>query len=220
MKKSLFCSICICLCLSLSADFRANKSGKVLIVELTATPNTEITMELIKEDFLKAMSKAVSLKCKALELKDKNGEYYFIVVGKEELLQPDKHFDRLAKQIEAMKTSTFIKGEAKVIKYKTSAMYVSETYLNGKLKDTYESEWTSGPFTPKTSTYRTGLDTYVTKTYYRPPQTKESIEYGPGTSTTIPGIINFAEKCFYITFFNMLQQRVLHLTYPTPAAYV
>jgi len=25
---------------------------------------------------------------------------------------------------------------------------------------------------------------------------------------------------FYITFFNILQQRVLHLTYPTPAAYV
>ena len=48
------------------------------------------------------------------------------------------------------------------------AQYHSDTYKNGRLESEYSSDWTQGYFAPKTSTYKSGGDTYTTKTYYTP----------------------------------------------------
>ena len=65
------------------------------------------------------------------------------------------------------------------------AKYVSETYCNGKLENTFESDWDGDYFEPERSTYKSNGDIWITKTYYKPPY-YDYVETYPGSFSDSP----------------------------------
>ena len=183
------------------ADIKTRKEGKVLVVDFyiprdsTALFESDSLMSwsFIEKDLQEVLDIASQQKCNAILLRDKKDEYFKIVKGKEYLTM-----DYLKGIIDEMSHTTFVPG--KVIGHEkvraSGAKYRQETYLNGKLHDTYESDWTSGWFAPKTSTYRSGGDTYVTQTFYVPPADKIIEKREPGKEVKIEGYIVFAEDVY------------------------
>jgi len=123
---------------------------------------------------------------------------WMFVIGKENLEDADTQVAKFKSKIEEMKSFDFVEGKEKRIeRVNIPSKYRSETYLNGELIDTYESDWDSGYFKTTTSTYKSGKDTYLTKTFYVPPKTIEK-EYATGESVEVAGIVNFVNKVYFI----------------------
>ena len=182
------------------AKIKTEKAAGALIVRMYIDDYANVTMELLEQDFAEALSVAQKRKCKTLMIYDNSGNPYYIVTGKEKFQQTDKQLEKLREIVDGMTTTEYIKGKVKSSKQVKvcGPKYRSETYLNGRLVDTYETDWSQGPFKATTSTYRTSGDTYLTKTFYVPAKYKTEEEYEPGTSIVKEGILRFAEEVYYL----------------------
>ena len=190
---------------TVEAKFKIEKvSYKIAVVRFYIDNYDYVSMQMVEQDFVDALQEAHTMKVKTFILYSNSGMPFLIINGKEEMLQVDKYLDKLKKEIDDMTTYEFQQGKVKSSRlvFVSGAKYRSETYLNGKLSDIYESDWDAGYFKPSTSTYtcRTsnGMDVYVTKTFYVAPKYKTEYTYEKGTTTTIQGIYHFARKV-YIT---------------------
>ena len=181
------------------ARIETQKSGKYLAVKFYA-PNLEsVTEELFIKDYWDAIEFAKAKKCHTISFYGNDGFTFCFIKGYEEIEKADRYLAELLEKIPSMATTEFIQGE-KIGTERVSvagAKYRQETYLNGKLHDVYESDWDSGPFAPRTSTYISGGDTYVTKTFYVAPKHADKAKYGEGSYVTTPGITVFAKKTYH-----------------------
>lgn len=117
---------------------------------------------------------------------------------KKEIEAVNKWIELVKEQINNMSYTEHIKGD--VIKSwkvrKSGPKYVTETYLNGKLQDRFESDWDMGYFQQTSSTYTSGSDTYVTTTYFKPEQYETKQEYGPGKTVIYSGVKAFVSRVY------------------------
>ena len=185
---------------TIDAKVKIEKVSKVAIARFYIDNYDQVSMETVEQDFLNALREAQTMKVKAFMIYDNTGSPYLIIMGKEEMLQEDKYLNELTKKIEDMTTRNFERGEVKSSRQVMASgpKYRSETYLNGKLTDTYETDWDAGYFKPSTSTYKSSSGTYVTKTFYVAPKYRTEYTYGEGTATTIEGIHHFARKVYIL----------------------
>lgn len=184
----------------IEAKVKIEKVSKVAVARFYIDNYDYVSMQMVEQDFVDALQKAQTMKVKAFMLYSNSGGPFFIIKGKEEMLQVDKHLDELKKKIDDMTTRDFKQGEVKSSRQVLASgpKYRSETYLNGKLTDTYETDWDAGYFKPSTSTYKSSSGTYVTKTFYVAPKYRTEYTYEKGTTTTIEGIYHFARNIYII----------------------
>lgn len=185
---------------TLEAKVKIEKVSKVAVARFYIDNYDSVTIQMVEQDFVDALQKAHTMKVNTFMLYSNSGSPFFIIKGKEEMLQVDKHLSELKKKIDDMTTRDFKQGEVKSSRQvlASGAKYRSETYLNGRLTDTYESDWDAGYFKPSTSTYKSSSGTYVTKTFYVAPKYKTEYTYEKGTTTTIEGIYHFARKIYIL----------------------
>lgn len=188
----------IIFCSSISATVVTKKSGKSLIVEFHTKSLSEVSIEYIETDFRKAMAEANNQNSSTVLFKDNVGNFYKIVKGKDKISQVDQCCNELKNEIAKMAVHSSVQGE----KIKTERVklrnpqYRSETYINGRLDSTYETDWTTGYFPPETSSYKTGNRTYVIKTYYVPEQYGMKDVFAPSYTITTQGIQIFINKVY------------------------
>ncbi|MBQ6286967.1 MAG: hypothetical protein IJK73_04850 [Bacteroidales bacterium] len=183
------------------AEIRTKKTGKILSVEFyipkdsTALFENEepVTWPYIENDIRKVVEEVARQKCKTLIFYDKEGKIFKAFKGKDQLTIKFINYS-----IESLECTKYIQGEVigKKTVQKNSAKYRMDTYLNGKLYDTYESDWTSGWFAPTTSTYKSEGHTFVTKTYYLAPSSETIEVRAPGKYVKTEGYTIFAESVY------------------------
>lgn len=182
-------------------EIKTKKEGKILLVEFyiprdsTALFESDSTMSwsFVEKDLQDALIHASQGNYRSMIIYDKDGDIFMIFKGKEQLTM-----SHISEKIDQLGYIKHIEGEIigkKTIK-RSVAKYRQDTYLNGKLHDTYESDWSSGWFAPKTSTYKSGGDTYETRTYYLPPSSETVEVRGPGEDVEVKGYTVFAEKVY------------------------
>lgn len=185
---------------TIEAKVKLEKVSKVAVARFYTDNYDLVSMKTVEQDFLSALREAQTMKVKTFMVYDNEGRPYLIIKGREEMHQENKHLNRLMAAIEDMTTRKFEKG--KVVSSRqvmtSGPKYRSETYLNGKLTDTYETDWDAGYFKPSTSTYKSSSGTYVTKTFYIAPKYRTEYTYEQGTTTIIEGIHNFARKVYIL----------------------
>jgi hypothetical protein len=199
MKRMIICVFfLIAFELILSARIETQRNGKYLAVRFYADSLEIVTEEYFAEDFWNAIAIAKAQKCNTISFYGNDGFTFCFINGKDEINMADVYLDDILKNIAGMEEQKYIQGEEIGSERVTvsGAKYRQETYLNGKLHDVYESDWDSGPFAKRESTYRSGGDTYVTKTFYVPPKHTNKAKYAAGSYVTIPGIVVFAEKTY------------------------
>lgn len=206
MRKLALVILAMSLTIVAMADTKTKKTGKTLLVEFYYPKDTSLfgtdslSLEYIMRDIGEAFSEAASLKCTGMILYDKDGGTSNVIVGKGVIKSPEGKLSEIRESIENMRETQYIPG--KLIGHTTvkrsGAKYRQETYLNGKLQSTYESDWSHGWFAPETSTYKSGRDTYVTKTFYVGPQSETKEVREQGTSVMIPGNAVFARKMYRV----------------------
>ncbi len=187
--------------ISLSAQARVSYSAnkKTLTAFFSAADDEIVTMDSFKRDWYDAVQYAIDNKYKCLIFQGANGEYFQVIKGNEQLYNADWYWSVLEGKIAKMGSTTYIQGEEigrENVKV-SGPKYVSETFINGKRDSIYESDWHNGPFPTETSTYKSGGDTYVTKTYYRPAKYEEKIKYAPGKRIVVTGIEEFAKQTYF-----------------------
>ena len=183
---------------TIDAKVRIEKVSKIAVARFYIDNYDSVSMQIVEQDFVDALKEAQTMKVKTFMLYENSGGPFLIIKGKEELFQVDKYLEELKKRIENMTTRDFKQGEVKSSRQvlASGAKYRSETYLNGRLTDTYETDWDAGYFKSSTSTYKSSSGTYVTKTFYVAPKYKTEYTYEKGTTTTIEGIYHFARKIY------------------------
>ena len=189
-------------CFSVSAEIKTEKHGKTLIVKFYTDGYNQVTEERFQNDFTNAMQVAINQKCTAVAFKDNTGGWYKIIKGKKELQFIKTHLDKVMLEIEKMQI-TETKRTQKPSKRPIStgkAKYRVDTYINGILESTYETDWEGDYFEPSTSTYTSGQYKCVTKTYYVPKETIYIDVMVPIYETMVitKGITAFAEKVYFI----------------------
>ena len=188
------------------ADIKTKKNGKTLMVEFYYPNDSSLfgtdslSLDYIMKDISEAFSEAAAQKCTGVILYDKDGGTAQVIVGKNVIKAPERKLQDLRQSIENMRETQYIPGKVigQTISKTVGAKYRQETYLNGKLQNTYESDWSSGWFAPETSTFKSGGDTYVTKTYYVPPRKETQDVREPGTSVDIDGNVVYTRKMYRI----------------------
>ena len=185
---------------TIEGKVKLEKVSKVAIARFYIDNYDLVSMETVEQDFLNALREARTMKVKSFMIYDNEGRPYLIIKGKEEMLQENKYLNRLMTAIEDMTTRNFERGKVKSSRQVMTSgpKYRSETYLNGRLTDTYETDWDAGYFKPSTSTYRSSGDTYVTKTFYVAPKYRTEYTYEQGTTSIIEGIHFFARKVYIL----------------------
>lgn len=183
---------------TIDAKVRIEKVSKIAVARFYIDNYDSVSMQIVEQDFVDALKEAQTMKVNTFMLYENSGGPFLIIKGKKELFQVDKYLEELKKRIENMTTRDFKQGEVKSSRQvlASGAKYRSETYLNGRLTDTYETDWDAGYFKPSTSTYKSSSGTYVTKTFYVAPKYKTEYTYEKGTTTTIEGIYHFARKIY------------------------
>ncbi len=157
-----------------------------------------VSEETIKQDFYNALEEAKVRHCSNVAFRNKEGMFFLIIKGKDCINNPNDEYDKLMMTIEQMEEKTYIPGKV-ISSHKRNAgnaKYHSDTYVNGNLTNTYESDWRGEPFPRKESTYRSGNDTYKTVTYYTPPTYIVDEEREPGTYDITPGIDVFIRNTY------------------------
>ena len=200
IKASLIFSLLV-ISTSLSASIRTEKTSKNLIVDFYATRNTEIDFEYIEKDIRQAFSKAIQQKCNSILFRNNKGSFFKIIKGKDEVTKVEYYINEIKNEIDAMSIIDYKEGKLlRTEKTRISGpKYRSETYINGRLDSTYETDWTLGYFTTETSTYKSGNYTYVTKTFYVPEKYDIKEIRETGTKTIIQsGISSFVTETYHI----------------------
>lgn len=192
--------LCLVTSLSLSATIITKKDGKLLLVEFHAESIAAVDTETIVKDFNDAFDMAIQKKCNSIVFKERNGEFYMIVSGAEEVKAKDKYLDKLRTDIDGMATEESTLGEV-IATHKemvSGPKYRVETYHNGKLYSTYETDWSHGYFRPETSTYRSGSITIVDKKMYVEPKYKEVNTYNGSVTVRTEGYEVLAHRLYII----------------------
>ena len=193
MRKLIFVILAMSLTITSIADIKTKKNGKTLMVEFYYPNDSSLfgtdslSLDYIMKDISEAFSEAAAQNCTGVILYDKDGGTAQVIVGKNVIKAPEGKLQDLRQSIEVIGHSTVRTSGAK---------YRQETYLNGKLQSTYESDWSAGWFAPETSTYKSGGDTYVTKTFYIPPKSETKEIREPGTSRIIDGNVIYTRKMY------------------------
>lgn len=204
MRRLALVIVAISLAIAAMAEVKTRKEGKTLLVEFYYPKDTSLfgtdslSLDYIMKDISEAFSEAAAQKCNGIIFYDKDGGTSSVIVGKGVIQSPEGKLSEIRESVEGMWETQFTPG--KVIGHSTKrtsgAKYRQETYLNGKLQSTYESDWSAGWFAPETSTYRSGSDTYVTKTFYVAPKSEIKEIREQGTSVLIPGNVVYARKMY------------------------
>ena len=200
MKKAFFItfvSIFMSVLNGIAQDIECIRTGKYISISIHETDNMSINHLL--DEFDKVIAIANDNKCKSIMIKDKDGNTWDVYVSHTKMWDTT-YSKKLLDTILAMKSTDTIYGKIigteNVYRYE-QAMYISETYVDGKLESTYSSEWTGDPFPSKTSTYTSSGSTWRTKTYYQPARQVyvgqkniyESVKY-----VDVDGFTNFVKK--------------------------
>ncbi|NLX40921.1 MAG: hypothetical protein GXY75_03355 [Bacteroidales bacterium] len=202
MKRIIFVIALVIISFNANAQSKIvyTKDGSTLRVRFQ-TQTDSITLHTIEKDFIEMFNIANKLNCKAIMLYENNGLPYMTIYGKREIKLVNKWLEILKAQINEMSKTEYIKGDAvKSWKVRKSGpKYVSETYLNGKLQNRFESDWDMGYFKPTTSTYTSGSQTYVTKTFFQPEQYETKYQYGPGKTVINSGVKAIVNRVYLKT---------------------
>jgi hypothetical protein len=152
-------------------EYDINKYGVMMVSFVSDTDS--LSTEQFRLDWLQAIEIATKeKKVKQVQLKDSKGD----IIGWSNinnLYSLNKILEKVIYEFKDFDEFENIYGDSVKTSITTPAQYHSDTYKNGVEESSYSSDWTSGYFAPKTSTYRSGGDTYTTKTYYTP----QKIEY-------------------------------------------
>jgi hypothetical protein len=136
----------------------------------------DVTIDKIKVEFSNILDLATKKKCKSVMIR-KNDMIPWVVFVSKDRVYGEKYFDYLIEQFKRLEGEETIKGDFIGYNYSYDhipAKYVSKTYVNGRLHDTYEHDWAHGYFKSSTSTHRfSDGDIYRTETYYQPPRSIE-----------------------------------------------
>ena len=193
--------LCLVTSLSLSATIITKKDGKLLLVEFHAESIAAVDTETIVKDFNDAFDMAVQKKCNSIVFKERNGEFYMIVSGAEEVMSRDKYLAKLNEDFDKLTADEFIRGEVVSSEKKMvrKAQYRIETYENNKLVSVYESDWDHGYFPPETSTYKSASGPNITKkTMYVEPKYDTVETYAEGTTIRTEGYEVLARRLYII----------------------
>ena len=195
MKKILFLMLALFVGATSSASIITEKQGKYLAVSFIDDGN--VSEETVKQDFYDALAQALAKKCSSVAFRDKNGIFYY-VNGKESLRNADGEFLKFMDEINKMQTESYVPGEVigtrKV--WVSGPKYHLDTYCNGIIESTHESDWEHGPFAKQESTTRIGNDTYKTVIYYTPDRYKTVEIREPSEKIITPGIDVFISKAY------------------------
>ena len=199
--KRVFVYLAFLFALEINVDARieTQRSGKYLAVRFYA-PNAEsVTEEMFTKDFWDAIEVAKKTKCHTISFYGSDGFTFCFIKGVDEIEKADIYVSEILEKSPEMETKDYVQGEQIGTTRETvaGAKYRQETYLNGRLHDVYESDWDSGPFAARTSTYTSGRDVYVTKTFYVAPKHANKPKYGEGSYIVTPGIVVFAKKVYH-----------------------
>jgi hypothetical protein len=172
MKKIitfLFLSLYTLLTVYADIDYNVNKYG-VMFVNFVVE-DEKPTIDLFKSDWNNAINIASSNKSvKQIQFKNADGGL-LTWIDKNNFINSSKIFEEIVSQFSSfdeIETTYSDNVSEWKMKLKTPPQYHSDTYKNGKLVDTYSSDWKQGPFPASSSTYKSGGDTYITKTYFTP----------------------------------------------------
>ena len=152
-------------------DVTCYKSGRTLFAGFTCKNGDSITIEQFRNDYDTMVKMATDKKCKTLVVMDAQDQVFTIINMS---VSPQDCFGRLETAIHSYDEIIILSPEevkVEEIQHHEKAKYKSDTYINGKLDNTYESDWDMGPFEKKQSTltYVDG-DVYTTVSYYVPPR--------------------------------------------------
>lgn len=203
MKRFIIAFIFSLISFSVFASITTKKEGPTLVVEFHKSPNDSITLDDVKIDFYEAIKNAKNKNVKNVFFRDTEKYFFFMIVGKNEINNPDKYWNNLVKLIDKEETNEFIEGEIiskKIVRKQISgAKYRSTTTMNGSKYSTYESDWNGDYFKPETSTYIVDGTTIKTTTQYIPAKyaNVEEIERAPGHNIITSGIVNFVKKTYF-----------------------
>ena len=149
-------------------NYNINKYGVMMIYFVSDTDS--LTTEQFRLDWAKAIEIAASEKeVKQVQLKDNKDD----IIGwanRNNLSSLNETLEKIISEFSKFDEFENIYGDSIRKTITTPAQYHSDTYKNGVKESSYTSDWNSGYFAPKTSTYKSGYDTYTTKTYYTPRQ--------------------------------------------------
>ncbi len=168
MKKILFLLLMVINALSINAkiDYNINKYGVMMIYFVCDSDS--LTTEQFRLDWAKAIEIAASEKnVKQVQLKDSKGD----VIGwanRNNLYSLNETLKKIISDFSKFDEYEPIYGDSVRETITTPAQYHSDVYRNGVKESSYSSDWNSGYFAPKTSTYKSGGVTYKTETYYTP----------------------------------------------------
>lgn len=168
MNKWMLIIIFNCLFLSVHAkiNYEVNKYG-VMFVYFVYEDSLP-TIDIFKQDWESAITIA-STNNKVKQIQFKNGQNELIVwLNRNQLLSWEKEYEKIIGTFPSDDITEPIYGDSVLSSYTVPAQYHIDEYINGQLKNTYVSDWNGGRMAPKTSTYTTGRDKYVTKTYVVP----------------------------------------------------
>lgn len=152
-------------------EYNINKYGVMMVSFVcdTDSPSTE----QFRLDWLQAIKIATKeKKVKQVQLNDSKGG----IIGWSNinsLHSLNEIFEQVISGFKDFDEYEIIYGDSVRHRLTTPAQYHSDTYRNGVIESSYSSDWTSGYFAPKTSTYKSGGVTYTIKTYYTP----QKVEY-------------------------------------------
>lgn len=199
MKKFITAlSIFFLLSMTASAAVRTSlkgSKGDVLVAEFYLLTSDSLTVDYVLNDYKDLLERAVNnKKCKSIYIFTADNSLYKII--KKDTLDVSKELNRFETNFDNITyTASVSIPNGTRREFVSGPKYVSKTYHNGRLDSVYESDWSGGSFSTETSTYRSGYDTYETKTYYQPAQYKTVTDYKI-VKTTYTGLDVFA-NVFY-----------------------
>ncbi len=168
MKKGLFFILFCNIFLNVNAKIKydVNKYGVMFVyfVYIDSLP----TLDVFKQDWESAINIAkANNKVKQIQFKNCQNEI-FIWFNSSQYEKWEREYEKVIKDFPSKDIIEPIYGDSVLITHSVPAEYHSETYKNGKLTDTFVSDWSGGRMSPSQSTHTIGKDTYVTKTYVVP----------------------------------------------------
>ena len=150
-------------------EYNINKYGVMFVYFVVVDDNP--TVDLFNRDWNNAINIASSNKSvKQIQFKIADGGS-LVWIDKNNFSNSNKLFEDIVSQFSSFdEIETIYSDNVSEWKMKltTPPQYHSDTYKNGKLVETYSSDWNQGPFSASSSTYKSGGDTYITKKYYTP----------------------------------------------------
>lgn len=146
--------------------YEINKYHVMIVTFVSKTDS--LTTDLFELDWKKAIQIAsTNKKVKQIQLKDNSGG----IIGwadKKNISSLNNILDKIIQDFPTFDKRQIIYGDSVKTTTIIPAQYHSDVYKNGRLESEYSSDYTQGFFAPKTSTYKSGSDTYTTRTYYTP----------------------------------------------------